>query len=126
MKKQTKDERIDFLQASLLEKKEVNARLSHELTQIERAVFDNSSYTLSPENIIKAINQFRRDIIKLRGQVDTYRETQNERSFMLEEENSKLWYLVRAINKDETLKNDGSHFDGPIMRKSNPFKPPHF
>lgn len=106
--------------------RDAHDRINKEKSKIVEALFGETYKTISIDKILESIND-------LKGQIkgmERLMEDVGGREMLIDKENAKLWYLVRAITKDPTLSDEAVNHEEYDPRflgvKKSPFTKPKF
>lgn len=117
----TKQMRIEELESMVSALTATNQKLILNLNEIvEAGGFD---LKVRPGDIHK--NTVDR-ILQLRRYKSDHEASTNVELASVHRENSRLWYLVRSMVKDETLKGEAANFVDQTRMKTTPFDNPTF
>jgi hypothetical protein len=106
MKKQKRPSLRQKLNAAAGQVKTLQMRLDESdkvFQNIRRVLWGSSYYQYNRDQIIEGIEGLQSDLRQSTSTVDELRSSRDIRSYMLEQENSRLWYMVRSMTGDETL-----------------------
>lgn len=119
-KQQNKQQEIDALKKNIVYKQAELDRREELIDQIKNAL-KLDKFTTHFGSIVPALQDLKKQVEESRESVRFTRETLGS----VQKENSRLWYLVRAMSGDETLENERSNFKDDYQSVS-PFDKPSF
>jgi len=118
-KKQSDKKIIKNLNSDLASKDETISILKNTIASVKRIFWGSGSYNYADTDIVGEIQE----LINYRK---THEGSIDRTMSIIEEENMRLWYLIRSITGDKTLNNEVSNHVDYRDGSLTPFKKPHF
>lgn len=120
--KETKQQQIDRLTAE-------NEQLEQGQKRLRQIMF-GEMFGYSYESALAQVQELKVKAAQLEERVKGYEGAENISYRMLRDENSRLWYMLRAITGDDTLKGqpegEEANYQSPTSLRRTPFNSPNF
>lgn len=128
----TKQQKINELELELDSERQQRRKLASfidDLSTEANISSDYHNYSSREAKIMAFFRDCKLEVAELRNRVKSYEGRVEYRVSFLERENSRLWYLIRAMTNDQTLVgglNEVANYEDATSLRKTPFTKPNF